>query len=163
QWTGHEEERLALLRQGVISKADYVEIELDVADQIRPLPPTKRGLAYTNLLDVPDNLKEIYQQALTKNPDVSKLVVPAPSPGGGWAGCPDPGQAGGAHRGRGGGETGDHARSTGPQGGSPLGLRGPRTRDGSLRRTVHRLRTGSGLPLLQHRPVHPLRCGDGLR
>src|ERR1700733_5781287 len=35
-WDGSEEERLALLRQCIISKADYVEIELDVADQIRP-------------------------------------------------------------------------------------------------------------------------------
>jgi 3-dehydroquinate dehydratase/shikimate dehydrogenase len=38
-WEGSEEERLALLRQCIISKADYVEIELDVADQIRRFPP----------------------------------------------------------------------------------------------------------------------------
>src|SRR6516162_11925527 len=38
-WEGSEEERLALLRQCIISKADYVEIELDVADEIRPFPP----------------------------------------------------------------------------------------------------------------------------
>src|SRR5271166_2049371 len=38
-WDGTEEERLTVLRQGIISKADYVEIELDVADQIRPFPP----------------------------------------------------------------------------------------------------------------------------
>ena len=31
-WTGSEAERLTLLRQCVIDKADYVEIELDVAD-----------------------------------------------------------------------------------------------------------------------------------
>jgi len=80
QWTGHEEERLALLRQCVICKADYVEIELDVADEIRPLPPTKRVITYTNLLEVPNNLNDIYQQALTKSPDVIKLVVPARSP-----------------------------------------------------------------------------------
>jgi 3-dehydroquinate dehydratase/shikimate dehydrogenase len=80
EWMGQEEERLALLRQCVVSKADYVEIELDVADKIRPLPPTKRVISYTNLVEVPDNLKEIYQQALTKNPDVIKLVVPARSP-----------------------------------------------------------------------------------
>src|SRR5262249_38285484 len=69
EWMGHEEERLALLRQCVVSKADYVEIELDVADQIRPLPPTKRVITYTNLLEVPANLNEIYQRALTKSPD----------------------------------------------------------------------------------------------
>src|SRR5438552_11236621 len=35
-WTSREEERLALLRQCIVSKADYVEIEVDVANQIRP-------------------------------------------------------------------------------------------------------------------------------
>jgi 3-dehydroquinate dehydratase/shikimate dehydrogenase len=39
EWIGQEEERLALLRQCVASQADYVEIELDVADKIQPLPP----------------------------------------------------------------------------------------------------------------------------
>src|SRR5581483_8969508 len=37
-WEGSEEERLALLRQCIISKADYAEIELDVADQVRRFP-----------------------------------------------------------------------------------------------------------------------------
>jgi 3-dehydroquinate dehydratase/shikimate dehydrogenase len=80
EWTGSEDERLALLRQCVVGKADYVEIELDAADQIRPFPPTKRVITYTNLVEVPDNLNAIYQQALTKSPDVIKLVVPARSP-----------------------------------------------------------------------------------
>src|SRR5205823_3912813 len=79
-WDGSEDERLALLRQCIVSKADYVEIELDVADQIRPFPPTKRVISYTNLVEVPNNLNEIYQKALSKSPDVIKLVVPARSP-----------------------------------------------------------------------------------
>jgi 3-dehydroquinate dehydratase/shikimate dehydrogenase len=79
-WQGGEPERLALLRQCVIDKADYVEIELDVADQVRPLPPAKRVISYTNLVETPEDLPEIYAQALTKNPDVVKLVVPVHSP-----------------------------------------------------------------------------------
>jgi 3-dehydroquinate dehydratase/shikimate dehydrogenase len=79
-WSGHEEERLTLLRQCVASKADYVEIELDVADQIRPLPPSKRVIAYTNILETPANLPEIYREALTKSPDVVKLVIPSRTP-----------------------------------------------------------------------------------
>ena len=47
-WDGSEEERLALLRQCIISKADYVEIELDVADQIRPFPPSQRVISARN-------------------------------------------------------------------------------------------------------------------
>jgi 3-dehydroquinate dehydratase/shikimate dehydrogenase len=79
-WQGPEEERLALLRQCIVSKADYVEIELDIADQIRPFPPSKRVISYTNLMETPEDLAEIYAKALTKSPDVIKLVVPARSP-----------------------------------------------------------------------------------
>src|SRR5262249_51670703 len=52
-WDGNEDERLALLRQCIINKADFVEIELDVADQIRPFPPAKRVITYTNLSETP--------------------------------------------------------------------------------------------------------------
>src|SRR6266567_9108996 len=67
-----EEERLAILRQCIISKADYVEIELDAADEIRPFPPSKRVIAYTNLSETPHDLAEIYAQAQTKKPDIIK-------------------------------------------------------------------------------------------
>src|SRR5438270_5450235 len=69
-WDGTEEERLALLRQCIISKADYVEIELDVADEIRRFPPAKRVIAYTNLQETPADIADIYALAQTKNPDV---------------------------------------------------------------------------------------------
>src|SRR5271170_1980491 len=39
-WDGAEDERRAILRQCIISKADYVEIEHDVAYEIRPFPPS---------------------------------------------------------------------------------------------------------------------------
>src|SRR5688572_10734486 len=52
-WEGGEDERLALLRQCIVSKADYVEIELDVADQIRRFPPSQRVISYTNLAETP--------------------------------------------------------------------------------------------------------------
>src|SRR5260370_7533182 len=38
QWQGPEEERLALLRQLLISKADYVDIDLHIAHQTPPFP-----------------------------------------------------------------------------------------------------------------------------
>src|ERR1043166_4989528 len=63
-----EQERLAILRQCIISKADYVEIELDVADDIRPFPPSKRVISYTNLRETPADIVEIYDQARTKKP-----------------------------------------------------------------------------------------------
>ncbi|HEY7427669.1 MAG TPA: type I 3-dehydroquinate dehydratase [Gemmataceae bacterium] len=83
-WDGTEDERLALLRQCIISKADYVEIELDVADQVRKFPPAKRVIAYTNRNETPANIADIYAQAQTKSPDVIKLTTLARTPEEAW-------------------------------------------------------------------------------
>jgi 3-dehydroquinate dehydratase/shikimate dehydrogenase len=84
EWDGSEEERLALLRQCVVSKGDYVEIELDVADEVRKFPPAKRVITYTNLQETPPDIADVYAQALTKSPDVVKLVTPARTPEEAW-------------------------------------------------------------------------------
>ncbi len=84
QWDGTEDERLAILRQCIISKADYVEIELDAADDIRPFPPSKRVISYTNLSEVPTDILNIYEECKTKRPDVIKLVVLARTPEEAW-------------------------------------------------------------------------------
>jgi 3-dehydroquinate dehydratase/shikimate dehydrogenase len=83
-WAGTEEERLTLLRQCIVSKADYVEIELDVADQIRKFPPAKRVISYTNLQETPTNIAEIYEEAQSKHPDVIKLTTLARTPEEAW-------------------------------------------------------------------------------
>jgi 3-dehydroquinate dehydratase/shikimate dehydrogenase len=83
-WQGSEEERLALLRQAVIDKADYVEIELDVADQIRPYPGAKRVISYTNLGETPEDIADVYGRARAKNPDVIKLTTLARTPEEAW-------------------------------------------------------------------------------
>ena len=83
-WEGCEDERLALLRQCIVSKADHVEIELDVADQIRPFPPTKRVISYTNFGETPRDINDIYAEAQTKHPDVIKLVTLARTPEEAW-------------------------------------------------------------------------------
>lgn len=79
-WEGTEEARLALLRQAVLEKAAYVEIELDVADQIRRYGPTKRIIAYTNTRETPADLDDLYNEACGKDPDVVKLTLPARTP-----------------------------------------------------------------------------------
>ncbi len=83
-WDGTEEDRLAILRQCIVSKADYVEIELDVADQIRPFPPCQRVIAYTNLRETPSDILDIYEEARTKRPDVIKLTTLARTPEEAW-------------------------------------------------------------------------------
>lgn len=83
-WNGSEDERLALLRQCIISKADYVEIELDSADDIRPFPPSKRVISYTNLRETPSDILDIYEDMKTKRADVIKLVTLARTPEEAW-------------------------------------------------------------------------------
>jgi 3-dehydroquinate dehydratase / shikimate dehydrogenase len=84
EFEGSEEERLALLRQCIISKADFVEIELDVADQIRKFPPAKRVISYTNFQETPADIADIYAEMQTKNPDVIKLETLARTPEEAW-------------------------------------------------------------------------------
>lgn len=81
---GTEAERLAILRQCIISKADYVEIELDAADDIRKFPPSQRVISYTNLQETPPDILGIYEEAKTKSPDVIKLTTLARTPEEAW-------------------------------------------------------------------------------
>ena len=84
EWDGTEEERQALLRSCIVSGADYVELELDIATKVRKYGETKRVISYTNLESTPDNISEIYAEAQTKNPDVIKLVTRAQTPEEAW-------------------------------------------------------------------------------
>jgi 3-dehydroquinate dehydratase/shikimate dehydrogenase len=84
-WDGTEAERLAILRQAIVSKADYVEIELDAADQIRRFPPSQRVISYTvKADDGPEDIAERYEEAQTKNADVIKLITLAKTPEEAW-------------------------------------------------------------------------------
>jgi 3-dehydroquinate dehydratase/shikimate dehydrogenase len=79
-WSGMEEDRIALLKHCIACKADYVEVELDIADQVPVSPHSKRVIAYTNSIETPSDLAEIYARAVEKKPDVIKLVLPARTP-----------------------------------------------------------------------------------
>ena len=83
-WDGTEDERLAILRQCIICKSDYVEIELDIADDIRPFPPSKRVISYTNLGETPIDILDIYEEMKLKRADVIKLVTLARTPEEAW-------------------------------------------------------------------------------
>src|SRR4051794_27144055 len=48
-WDGNEAERLALLRQCLLHKPEFIEIEWDAAHEIRKSAPTRRVISYTNL------------------------------------------------------------------------------------------------------------------
>ena len=84
-WDGSEAQRLALLRQCILSEPDYVEIELDVADEIPPKPPTKRVISYhVQPGDTATDIANKYSAAQSKKPDVIKLVSSAQTPEEAW-------------------------------------------------------------------------------
>jgi len=83
-WQGAEDERLMLLRAGVVAKADYVEVELDAADQVGPFPGCLRVVSYTNLAETPRDIAAIYEQLQTKYPAVIKLTCKADTPEEAW-------------------------------------------------------------------------------
>ncbi len=169
EWEGSEEERLALLRQCIISKADFVEIELDAADQIRKFPPAKRVISYTNFQETPADITEIYAEMQTKSPDVIKLVTLARTPEEAWplvqilAKPAVPTVVVGL------GKPGVMLTVLGKKI-AHLYLCGARARHGSLSRPADRRRFGKGVPLQSHRQIDPAhwrhglcRAGDGDR
>lgn len=84
EWAGAEDERLTLLRSAVVARADYVEVELDAADQVRPFPGCKRVVSYTNLTKAPRDIAGVYAELLGKNPDVIKVTCTAETPEEAW-------------------------------------------------------------------------------
>ncbi|MGF1581359.1 MAG: type I 3-dehydroquinate dehydratase [Gemmataceae bacterium] len=85
EWDGTDEERLALLRQCIVSEVDYVEIELDAADEIPRMGSTKRVIScYFHAKSTPADIAETYALAQAKDPDVIKLTTMARTPEAAW-------------------------------------------------------------------------------
>lgn len=80
KWTGTEDQRLTVLRTAIISGADYVDLEDDVAKSIPRFGKTKRIVSHHDFQTTPDNLEEIWTAMSKMNPDVIKLVTTAHSP-----------------------------------------------------------------------------------
>jgi 3-dehydroquinate dehydratase/shikimate dehydrogenase len=81
RWAGTEEARRMLLRHAVVSGFDWVDLELDVADEIRRFKDVKRIVSYHNLHEVPADLEKIYERMCQQDADVVKLSVTAQHPG----------------------------------------------------------------------------------
>src|SRR5262245_41858211 len=80
RWAGTEEARHTLLRQAIVAGFDWVDLETDVADQIRRYRDVKRIISYHNLHEVPDDLKDIHARLCQQDPDVVKIAVRAQRP-----------------------------------------------------------------------------------
>ena len=80
RWAGTEEARQTLLRQAIISGAEYVDLEDDIALKIRRYGKTKRIISHHDFERTPDDLEQIAERMYELDPDIVKLVTMANSP-----------------------------------------------------------------------------------
>ncbi|OJW17755.1 MAG: shikimate dehydrogenase [Planctomycetales bacterium 71-10] len=78
-WRGDEEKRRAILREAIALGVDYVDLEDDVAGEIRRFGKTKRIVSHHNLKKTPDDLDEVVARCNEKDPDVVKVAAMAGS------------------------------------------------------------------------------------
>ena len=75
-WGYDEEKRMVLLRTAIISGADYVDIESDIAAKIPRYGKTKRVISYHNFEKTPSDLDALRDEILkTADPDIIKIAV----------------------------------------------------------------------------------------
>ena len=60
RWSGTEEARRMLLRQAIVAGFDWVDLETEVADEIRRYKDVKRIVSYHNMREVPADLEKIH-------------------------------------------------------------------------------------------------------
>jgi len=80
RWTGGESERKTIIRQAIVAGFDWVDLETDVAEEIRRFGNVKRIVSYHNLNETPTDLQAIYDKMCKQDPDVVKLAVTAQKP-----------------------------------------------------------------------------------
>lgn len=80
RWKGSEDERKMILRQAHVSGFDWVDLETDLADEIKRFRDVKRIVSYHNFTETPDDLETIYEQMTQQDADVLKVVTMAQQP-----------------------------------------------------------------------------------
>jgi len=74
-WQETEEKRLMLLRSAIASEPEFVDLEVDIADQIPPFGKTRRIISYHNLDTMPANLEGLHREMSAKKPYFIKIAV----------------------------------------------------------------------------------------
>jgi 3-dehydroquinate dehydratase/shikimate dehydrogenase len=78
-WRGDEEKRRSILREAIALGVDYVDLEDDVAGEIRRFGKTRRVVSHHNLKKTPEDLDEVVARCDEKDPDVVKVAATAGS------------------------------------------------------------------------------------
>lgn len=80
-WRGSEEKRQQLLREAIALGVDYVDLEMDIASNIRRFGKTKRIVSYHNLKKTPTEIPDIAEQCDEMDADIVKVATLAQSIG----------------------------------------------------------------------------------
>jgi len=80
RWEGTETDRQMLLRTAIADGADYVDMEMDVAERIPRYGNTQRIISYHNFDETPHNIEEIHHQISKLDPDIIKIATMANNP-----------------------------------------------------------------------------------
>ncbi len=80
RWGGTEEARIRLLKEAILANFDWVDLETDIANDIRRFGKVKRIVSYHNTQEVPADLEEIYKKMCQQDADLIKVCVTAQAP-----------------------------------------------------------------------------------
>ncbi len=80
RWGSSEEARQMLLRQAIVAGFDWVDLEMDVVEEIQRFKNVKRIVSYHNMREVPADLEKIYDYMARQDVDVIKVAVRAQNP-----------------------------------------------------------------------------------
>ena len=78
-WRGPEDKRQRLMREAIVAGVDFIDVEMDVAREIRRFGKTQRIVSYHNLKQTPPDLLEIAQQCEEMDADIVKIATKAHS------------------------------------------------------------------------------------
>src|SRR5271156_2134426 len=73
RWVGSEEQRMMLLRQAIVAGFDFVDLEIDIIDQIPRFGKTQRIVSYHNIREMPEKLELIHEQMCEEDADLVKI------------------------------------------------------------------------------------------
>ena len=80
KWMKSEADRVMLLRTAIADGADYVDLEMEIAQQVPRYKNTQRIISYHNFDETPSNLEEIHHQMTQLDPDIIKIATMANNP-----------------------------------------------------------------------------------
>ena len=80
RWRGTEEQRQTTLRSAIVSGAEYIDLEDDIATAIPRYGSTQRIISHHNFDETPEDLEDIHDRMCKLDPDIIKLVTMANRP-----------------------------------------------------------------------------------